>query len=76
MRYEPAIMLQGHMDMVCEKEKDSTHDFLKDGIKLLVDGDFLHADGTTLGADNGIALAYILALLSDEDFKAPHGLKR
>ncbi|CUH93173.1 aminoacyl-histidine dipeptidase [Herbinix luporum] len=69
--YEPAIMLQGHMDMVCEKEKDSTHDFLKDGIKLLVDGDFLHADGTTLGADNGIALAYILALLSDETLKHP-----
>ena len=52
---EPAVMLQGHMDMVCEKRKDSTHDFLKDGIKLLVDGDYLHADGTTLGADNGIS---------------------
>jgi len=68
---EPAIMLQGHMDMVCEKKKDSTHDFTKDGIKLLVDGDFLHADGTTLGADNGIAVAYILALLSDETIKHP-----
>lgn len=68
---EPAIMLQGHMDMVCEKLKDSSHDFLKDGIKLLLDGDFLHADGTTLGADNGIALAYILALLSDDDLKHP-----
>ena len=68
---EPAIMLQGHMDMVCEKLKDSSHDFLKDGIKLLIDGDFLHADGTTLGADNGIALAYILALLSDDDLKHP-----
>ena len=64
-------MLQGHMDMVCEKLKDSSHDFLKDGIKLLIDGDFLHADGTTLGADNGIALAYILALLSDDDLKHP-----
>lgn len=68
---EPAIMLQGHMDMVCEKKKDSTHDFLKDGIKLMVDGDFLHADGTTLGADNGIAVAYIMALLSDENLKHP-----
>lgn len=68
---EPAIMLQGHMDMVCEKSKESTHDFLKDGIKLVVDGDFLHADGTTLGADNGIAVAYILALLSDENLKHP-----
>ncbi len=68
---EPSIMLQGHMDMVCEKRKDGTHDFLKDGIKLLVDGDYLHADGTTLGADNGIAVAYMLALLSDKDLKHP-----
>ena len=68
---EATIMLQGHMDMVCEKRKESTHDFLKDGIKLLVDGDFLHADGTTLGADNGIAVAYILALLSDDSIKHP-----
>ncbi|TAH68032.1 MAG: aminoacyl-histidine dipeptidase [Anaerolineaceae bacterium] len=68
---ESAIMLQGHMDMVCEKRKEGTHDFLKDGIKLLVDGDYLHADGTTLGADNGIALAYMLALLSDKDLKHP-----
>lgn len=68
---EAAIMLQGHMDMVCEKRKDGTHDFLKDGIKLLVYGDYLHADGTTLGADNGIAVAYILALLSDDNLKHP-----
>lgn len=67
----PAIMLQGHMDMVCEKKTDSTHDFLKDGIKLLVDGDYLHADGTTLGADNGIAVAYILAILTDDNLKHP-----
>lgn len=68
---EPAILLQGHMDMVCEKRKDSTHDFLKDGIKLVVDGDFLQADGTTLGADNGIAVAYIMALLSDDTLPHP-----
>ncbi len=68
---QPAIMLQGHMDMVCEKLKDSTHDFLKDEIKLIVDGDLLKADGTTLGADNGIAVAYILALLSDDNLKHP-----
>lgn len=68
---EPAILLQGHMDMVCEKLKDSTHDFLKDGIKLIVDGDFLRADGTTLGADNGIAVAYIMALLSDDSLPHP-----
>ncbi len=68
---EPAILLQGHMDMVCEKLKESTHDFLKDEIKLLVDGDFLHADGTTLGADNGIAVAYIMAVLTDDTLPHP-----
>ncbi|HBI72131.1 MAG TPA: aminoacyl-histidine dipeptidase [Lachnospiraceae bacterium] len=68
---EPGIILQGHMDMVCEKVKENTHDFLKDPIKLIVDGDDIHADGTTLGADNGIAVAYILAVLSDETLKHP-----
>ncbi len=68
---EAAIILQGHMDMVCEKEKEGSHDFSKDPIKLMVDGDFLHADGTTLGADNGIAVAYILALFSDQSLKHP-----
>ncbi|HWT27474.1 MAG TPA: aminoacyl-histidine dipeptidase [Mobilitalea sp.] len=68
---EPAIILQGHMDMVCEKLKEGTHDFLKDPIKLVVDGDYLHADGTTLGADDGIAVAYMMALLSDETAKHP-----
>lgn len=66
-----AIILQGHMDMVCEKVKDYTHDFSKDPIKLIVDGDYIHADGTTLGADNGIAVAYILAVLSDETLQHP-----
>lgn len=68
---EPAIMLQGHMDIVCEKRKEYTHDFLKDGIKLVVEGDFIHADGTTLGADNGIALAYIMAVFADESLQHP-----
>lgn len=68
---DPAIILQGHMDMVCEKVKDYTHDFSKDPIKLIVDGDYIHADGTTLGADNGIAVAYILAILSDESLEHP-----
>ncbi len=67
----PAIILQGHMDMVCEKSNDSTHDFLTQGIELLVDGDYIHADRTTLGADNGIAIAYTLALLIDEDLQHP-----
>jgi dipeptidase D len=68
---EPAIILQGHMDMVCEKQKDNSHDFLKDGIKLAVDGDYIHAIGTTLGADNGIAVAYIMAMLSDTTLEHP-----
>lgn len=68
---EPAIILQGHMDMVCEKRKENTHDFLKDGIKLIVEGDYLRADGTTLGADNGIAVAYIMSLFTDEELKHP-----
>jgi len=67
----PAIMIQGHMDMVCEKSNDSNHDFLTQGIELLVDGDFIHADRTTLGADNGIAIAYSLALLDDNSLKHP-----
>lgn len=67
----PGVILQGHMDMVCEKRTDATHDFLKDGIALVVEGDFIHAEGTTLGADNGIALAYMLAILSDETLQTP-----
>ncbi|MDK2965031.1 M20/M25/M40 family metallo-hydrolase [Lacrimispora sp.] len=68
---KPAIILQGHVDMVCEKRKSSTIDFSSDPIKLMIDGDYLHADGTTLGADDGIAVAYILSLLTDETLKHP-----
>jgi dipeptidase D len=68
---EPAIILQGHMDMVCEKQKDYTHDFLKDPIRLIVEGDYLRADDTTLGADNGAAVAYILAMFSDDTLEHP-----
>jgi dipeptidase D len=67
----PAIMIQGHMDMVCEKTNDSTHDFLTEGIELLVENDYIHADRTTLGADNGIALAYALAFLDDDALQHP-----
>lgn len=67
----PSICLQGHLDMVCEKTPDTRHDFLKDPIKLRrVDG-FLMATGTTLGADNGIAVAANLALM--EDTSVSHG---
>ena len=67
----PAVILQGHMDMVCEKATDSRHDFAKDPIPLKVDGDFVRTDGTTLGADNGIAVAYGLALLDSADIPHP-----
>ncbi|MCL2708679.1 MAG: M20/M25/M40 family metallo-hydrolase, partial [Defluviitaleaceae bacterium] len=61
----PPIILQGHLDMVCEKNKNTPHDFLTEPIKLFTNGDFIGAEGTTLGADNGIAVAYCLALMGD-----------
>lgn len=67
----PAIILQGHMDMVCEKEADSPHDFLKDPIKFVVKGDMLYADKTTLGGDDGIAVAYSLAILDSNELEHP-----
>lgn len=57
------VTLQGHLDMVCEKNMDVEHDFSQQGLRLLRDGEWLHADRTTLGADNGIAVAMMLALL-------------
>ena len=59
----PTLILQGHLDMVCEKTPDSTHDFLRDPITIRRDGDWLRADRTTLGADNGIAIALMMALV-------------
>ena len=67
----PAVILQGHVDMVCVKTDDSDHDFEKDPISLIVDGDVLHADRTTLGGDDGIAVAYMLALLDADDIPHP-----
>ena len=67
----PTVILQGHMDMVCEKEPDSPHDFTTDPIAFLIDGDFLHADRTTLGADNGVAVSFGLALLDADDVAHP-----
>ena len=67
----PVIVLQGHMDMVCEKTPDSPHDFTKDPIRCIVDGDWLHADHTTLGADNGISIALALALVGDPSVSHP-----
>jgi dipeptidase D len=61
-----SICLQGHLDMVCEKNKDKVHDFSKDPIELVRKGNLLMANGTTLGADNGIAVATNLAIMEDK----------
>lgn len=66
----PSIMLQGHLDMVCEANRGVKHDFLRDPIKLVLNGDLLTADGTTLGADDGVAVAIMLAIL-DSDLPHP-----
>ena len=67
---EPVI-IQGHMDMVAVKKPDSDIDMKKDGLRLAVDGDFLFAEGTSLGGDDGIAVAYALALLDDDSLEHP-----
>lgn len=63
----PTIILQGHQDMVAEKRNDKVHDFLNDPITTIVDGDWVKADGTTLGADNGMGCAMGMAALLDKD---------
>ncbi len=65
------VLVQGHVDMVCEKNAATKHDFAKDPIRLVVDGDWVKADGTTLGADNGIGVAMGLALAESSEVK--HG---
>lgn len=67
----PTVILQGHMDMVCEKNKETIHDFEKDAIKLRIVDDMIYATETTLGADNGVAIAYALALLEAKDIPHP-----
>lgn len=67
----PVVMLQGHMDMVCEKTPESSHDFTRDSLKLKVEGDFISAEHTTLGGDDGIAVAYGLAILEDTALEHP-----
>lgn len=67
----PVVMLQGHMDMVCEKNEGVEHDFEKDPIKLRVMDGCIYATETTLGADNGIAVAYALAILDSDDILHP-----
>jgi dipeptidase D len=65
------IIIQGHMDMVCEKTPDSPHDFSKDPIRFVYDCDWLKADQTTLGADNGIAIAMGMVAAIDKELKHP-----
>ena len=65
------VMIQGHMDIVAEKTEDSTHDFQNDPLELIVDGDTLTANKTTLGADDGAAIAMGLALLDSTDIPHP-----
>ncbi len=67
----PTVIIQGHLDMVCEKNNATTHDFLTDPIDVYIDGDFVKARGTTLGGDNGIAVAYAMALMSDRSLMHP-----
>ena len=67
----PTAILQGHMDMVCEKQDGSDHDFSKDPIRMVQDGPWLTAAETTLGADNGIAIAMALALVDSPDVSHP-----
>ena len=71
MEKVPTVVLQSHMDMVCDKLVDVDFDFHKDAIQTYVDGEWLHAKGTTLGADDGIGVAYELALLDSDDIE--HG---
>lgn len=65
------LILQAHMDMVCEKEVGSTHDFLSDPIDLYIEGGFVRAKGTTLGADDGIGMALALAIMEDKSLRHP-----
>ena len=67
----PTVVLQSHMDMVCEKNNDIVHDFDNDPIETIVEGNWLRANGTTLGADNGIGVAAELAILASDDIE--HG---
>lgn len=67
----PTLILQGHSDIVCEKEADCPTDMEKEGVSVYRDGDFLKARGTTLGADDGVALAYAMAILESKEVEHP-----
>ena len=68
----PTVIIQGHMDMVCQQDPSISHiDMEKDGLELIMEGDWLRANGTTLGGDDGIAVAYALAILADDSIPHP-----
>jgi dipeptidase D len=71
MEDRQTVVLQSHVDMVCQKNNDTEFDFMTEGIKMYVDGDWVRAEGTTLGADNGIGVATILATLESSDIPHP-----
>lgn len=68
---DKTVMIQGHIDMVCEKNQDNPIDMEKEPLNIGVDGDWIHANGTTLGGDDGIAVAYALAILEDQSLEHP-----
>ena len=67
----PTLTIQGHLDMVCEKNQNVEHDFFNEPLYLQIDGDYISANGTTLGGDDGIAVAMALAILEDEHISHP-----
>jgi len=71
MENSTGTVIQGHTDMVCEKNNETVHDFLTDPIKLIQDGEWIKADGTTLGADNGIGVCYALAVMDEKSISHP-----
>ena len=71
MENRKGVILQGHLDMVPQKNEDTVHDFTQDAIKAFADGEWVRAKGTTLGADNGMGVAAAMAILTSTD--VPHG---
>ena len=71
MSERKTVILQSHLDMVHQKNADTQFDFETEGIKMYVDGDWVKAEGTTLGADNGMGVAAIMALLESKDISHP-----
>ena len=71
MENRKTVVMQGHLDMVHQKNSDTVFDFDKEGINMFVDGDWVKAEGTTLGADNGLGVAAIMAIFSSTDIAHP-----